>query len=94
MRIIRDKKKRKLVLSQGEYIEKVLQRFRMQNAKLVSTPLSSHFKLSKETCPETQEEIDYMSSIPYSSTIGSLMYGIVHKTRYCTCSGSCEQVYE
>ena len=32
MRITRDRKNRKLTLSQGEYIEKVLQRFRMQNA--------------------------------------------------------------
>ena len=67
MRITRDRKNRKLTLSQGEYIEKVLQRFRMHNAKPVSTPL----------CPETQEEIDYMSKIPYSSTIGSLMYAMV-----------------
>ena len=29
MRITRDKKNRKLTLSQGEYIEKVLERFRM-----------------------------------------------------------------
>jgi hypothetical protein len=31
MRITRDGKNRKLTLSQGEYIEKVLERFRMQN---------------------------------------------------------------
>ena len=50
MRITRDKKTCKLMLSQGEYIEKVLQRFRMQNAKPVSTPLAIHFKLSKDMC--------------------------------------------
>jgi hypothetical protein len=38
MRITRDKKNHKLTLSQGEYIEKVLERFRMQNEKPVSTP--------------------------------------------------------
>ena len=53
MRITRDRKNHKLTLSQGEYIEKVLQRFRMQDAKLVSTPLASHFKLSKDMFPET-----------------------------------------
>jgi hypothetical protein len=47
MRIIRDRKNRNLTLSQGEYIEKVLERFRMQNAKPISTPLSCHFKLTK-----------------------------------------------
>jgi hypothetical protein len=49
----------------------------MQDAKLVSTPLANHFKLTKEMCPKTQEEIDYMSKVPYSSTVGSLMYVMV-----------------
>ena len=53
MRITRDKKNCKLTLSQGECIEKVLQRFTMQNVKPVSTPLASHFKLSKDMCLET-----------------------------------------
>ena len=55
MRIARDRKNHKLTLSQNEYIEQVLKRFNMQNAKLVSTPFVSHFKLSKEMCPKTQE---------------------------------------
>jgi hypothetical protein len=55
----------------------VLERFRMQNAKPVSTHLASHFKLTKEMCPKTQEEIEYMSRVPYSSTVGSLMYAMV-----------------
>ena len=50
MRITRDRKNRKLTLSQGEYIEKVLERFRMKNEKPVSTPLANHFKLTKEMC--------------------------------------------
>jgi hypothetical protein len=52
MRITRDRKNHKLTLSRGEYIEKVLERFRMQNAKPDSTPLASHFKLTKEMCPK------------------------------------------
>jgi hypothetical protein len=77
MRITRDRKNHKLTLSQGEYTEKVLERFRMQNAKPVSTPLDNHFKLTKEMCPKTQEKIEYMSRVPYSSTVGSLMYAMV-----------------
>jgi hypothetical protein len=77
MRITRDGKNHKLTLSQGEYIEKVLERFRMQNGKLVSTPLASHFKLTKGMCPQTLEEIEYMSNVPYSLAVGSLMYEIV-----------------
>ena len=53
MRITRDRKNHKLILSQGEYIENLLERFKMQNAKPVSTPLAIHFKLTKEICPNT-----------------------------------------
>jgi hypothetical protein len=77
MRITRDRKNHKLTLSQGEYIQKVLERFGMQDAKPVSTPLASHFKLTKEMCPKTQEQIEYMSKVPYSSAVGSLMYAMV-----------------
>jgi hypothetical protein len=77
MRITRDRKNCNLTLSQGEYIDKVLERFRMKNEKLVSTPLASHFKLTNEICPKTQEEIEYMSRVPYSSAVGILMYVMV-----------------
>ena len=61
-------------MSQGEYIENVLERFRMQNEKLVSTPLAINFKLSEEIYPKTWEEIEYMFKVPYSSAVGSMMY--------------------
>jgi ATP-binding cassette subfamily B (MDR/TAP) protein 1 len=77
MKICRDRKNRKLTLSQADYIEKVLQHFSMENAKAVSTPLPSHLKLSKEMCPKTQEEEAKMSKVPYSSAVGSLMYAMV-----------------
>ena len=48
MRIIRDKANGTLKLSQSEYVKKVLNRFNMNEAKPVSTPLGSHFELSKE----------------------------------------------
>ena len=47
MRIIRDKANGTLKLSQAEYVKKILNRFNMNEAKLVSTPLGSHFRLSK-----------------------------------------------
>ena len=49
----------------------------MKNTKPVTTPLASHFKLTKEMCPKTHEEIEYMSMVPYSSTVGNLMYDMV-----------------
>ena len=49
----------------------------MQRVKPVSTPLATHFKLSRKCCPVTEEERDEMSSIPYASAVGSLMYTMV-----------------
>ena len=77
MRIIRDKATGTLKLSQSEYVKKVHNRFNMNKAKPVSTPLGSHFKLSKEQSPKTEEERDHMSKVPYASNIGSLMYAMV-----------------
>ena len=56
MRISRDKVNGVLKLSHEECVKKVLSRFIMDEAKLVSTPLASHFKLTKEQSPSTEEE--------------------------------------
>ena len=77
MRIIRDKTNGTLKLKQSEYVKKVLSRFNMNEAKPVSTPLGSHFKLSKEQSSKTKEERDHMSKVPCASAIGNLMYAMV-----------------
>ena len=46
MEITRDKKSDLLFLSQHNYIKKILYRFNMIFSKLVSTPITPHFKLS------------------------------------------------
>ena len=77
MRIIRDKANGTLKFSQLEYVNKALSIFNMNEAKPVSTPLGSHFKLSKEQSPKTEEERDHMSKVPYALAIDSLMYAMV-----------------
>lgn len=47
-RISKDRKSQMLKLSQAEYIQKVLNRFNMQDTKPVSTPLAGHFRLTQE----------------------------------------------
>ena len=47
-------------MSQKKYIEKVLQRFNMDKAKVVSTPLATHFKLSKKQRPSSKKEKEDM----------------------------------
>ena len=85
MEILRDRKVGKLWLSQERYIEQMLERFNMKNSNPVSTPLASHFKLSKRLCPSTEKEKGEMSVIPYSSAVGILCYR-VYKSRYISCS--------
>lgn len=75
MDIIRDRRAGKLWLSQERYIERVLERFNMKNAKPVSTPLAAHFKLRKKS--STGDDGEDMSDVPYSSAVGSLMYAMV-----------------
>ncbi|KAL6179251.1 hypothetical protein ACLB2K_050767 [Fragaria x ananassa] len=45
MEITLDRKTKKLWLSHERYVERVLERFNMKGAKVVSSPLSNHFKL-------------------------------------------------
>jgi hypothetical protein len=77
MTITRDRKKKEITLSQQQYIDKVVERFGMADAKIAPLPLAGHFRLSSELCPKTQEEKDFMEKIPYKSAVGSLMYAMV-----------------
>jgi hypothetical protein len=77
MEITRDRNFGLLFLSQESYIKKVLQRFNMHDAKPVSTPIAPHFKLSATQCASTDEDVEYMSRVAYSSAVGSLMYAMV-----------------
>ena len=78
MEIARDRQRGILCLTQKQYLKKVLQRFGMsEKTKPVSTPLAPHFKLSASQCPKTEEEREYMSKVPYSNAVGSLMYAMV-----------------
>nr|GMD22027.1 Retrovirus-related Pol polyprotein from transposon TNT 1-94 [Ipomoea batatas] len=60
-----------------KYVEKVLDRFNMSNCKHVSTALGAHFKLSSVSCRKSDVDVAYMSKVPYSSVVGSLMYAMV-----------------
>ncbi|KAL8097180.1 hypothetical protein AgCh_030333 [Apium graveolens] len=49
------------------------QKFSVQDAKTRSTPLASHFNLTKKQSPKTDEGKKDMAKVPYASAIGSLM---------------------
>ena len=70
MQILRDRKAKKLWLSQEKYIEWVLKRFNMKHSKPVNTPLGAHFKLRKKSCSSSKKEKGDIASTIYSSTVG------------------------
>jgi len=50
----------------------------MQNFKKGYLPFRHEITLSKDQCLKTPEEIDSMKTIPYTSTVGSLMYALLY----------------
>ena len=49
----------------------------MQNVKLVSTPLATHFRFSYVLSPQLEDDVNYMSRVPKSSVVGSLMFVVI-----------------
>ena len=49
----------------------------MKEAKLVVAPMESNLKLSLVDAPKTKEDKQYMSTVPYTNAVGSLMYVMV-----------------
>ncbi|XP_058010212.1 secreted RxLR effector protein 161-like [Hevea brasiliensis] len=46
----------------------------MNNAKPMTVSFAAYFKLSADMSPKTNEGMKHMSSVPYSSAVGSIMY--------------------
>ena len=77
MSIIRDRSEGTQKLSQEKYIGKLLEKFSIQDAKTRSTPLATHFNLTKKQSPKRMKTRKDMAKVPYASTVGSLMYIMV-----------------
>jgi hypothetical protein len=61
-------------IDQRVYIDKMVMRFSMEEAKPINTPMAAGVVLDKSQCPSTDEEIREMSEVPYRSLPGSLLY--------------------
>ena len=77
IKIYRDRSKRMLGLSQSRYIDLVLKRFNIEESKRGYLPIGHGIQLSKKISLKTPEERNRMSSIPYASAIGSIMYAML-----------------
>ncbi|KAL2253784.1 UNVERIFIED_CONTAM: Retrovirus-related Pol polyprotein from transposon TNT 1-94 [Sesamum indicum] len=77
MSIIRDRKTSSILLNQKTYLLAILKKFSMENSKPTAVPLAAHFQLSKSQCPQSENDMQKMSKIPYSNVIGSIMFLMV-----------------
>ena len=77
IKIHRDRTRGILGLSQETYINKVLERFQMNDCSLSVAPIIKGDRFNLNQCPRNELEREEMHNIPYASTVGSLMYAQV-----------------
>jgi hypothetical protein len=77
IKIYRDRSKCLIGLSQSTYIDKVLNRFNMNESKKGLIPMSHGVTLSDTQCASTPDEQERMSRVSYASAIGSIMYAMI-----------------
>ena len=77
IKLLHDRQKRMLGLSQASYIDEILARFSMQDSKKGFVPFRVGSSLSANQRPKTPAEIKKMRRILYASTVGSLMYAML-----------------
>ena len=70
-------------INQSSYVETVLKRFGMLESNPAPTPTAQAY-LSKNQCPQNDDEKDKVASIPYKSIVGALWY-IANGTRLEIC---------
>nr|GEX23789.1 retrovirus-related Pol polyprotein from transposon TNT 1-94 [Tanacetum cinerariifolium] len=72
-----DKVSRKIRLSQKSYVKKIMERFNMQDCKLISTMFPTNVKLSSKMSPNSEKKRMEMSRVSYASAVGSLMFAMI-----------------
>ena len=77
IKIYRDRSRHLIGLSQSTYLDKVLKKFKMDQAKKGFLPVLQGMKLSKTQCPTTAEDRENMKDVPYASAIGSIWYAML-----------------
>ena len=77
IKLLRDRQKIILDLSQAFYINEILARYNMQDSKKGFVPFRVGISLSSDQHPKTIAEIERMRGISYASAVGSLMYAML-----------------
>jgi hypothetical protein len=77
IKITRDRDVRTISLSQGSYINTIINRFNLGDAKPLPTPMTPNTTYSAKDAPADKTEAARLAKIPYREAIGSLMYASV-----------------
>ena len=68
---------RSIEIDQDAYLDKVLKKFKMDQAKKGFLPVLQGVKLSQTQCPTNAEDREKMKDVPYASAICSIMYAML-----------------
>ena len=71
--IKRDRDTRMLAINQQVYIEGMVERFGMAQAKPVSMPMEPGVQFSVDQCPLSTNQVARMRGVPYIQAIGSVL---------------------
>jgi hypothetical protein len=63
-----------VALDQEQYIDKLLERFGMEDCNPSKTPMEHKTKLSKSMSPQNTKEEEEMKNVPYRPLVGGLLY--------------------
>ena len=77
VKILRNRPKRLLGITQETYIKNILKRYNLSDCKPMDTPVMKGVLLSTDMGPKTPQEKERMRHISYSSAVGSLMYAMM-----------------
>ena len=77
IKITRNRSARTISLSQRSYIDSILNRYGLADAKAYATPIVPGVIYSRGDSPADQTEDAHMKTVPYREAIGSLMYASV-----------------
>lgn len=67
MRIVQNLQEGTVTIDQQAYIEAIISKYGMTDAKPVSTPIDKNIKMNKAMSPSSQGEIEEMEDVPYQN---------------------------
>jgi hypothetical protein len=73
----RNRAERTFSINQQAYIEAMLSKFRLTNARPVSTPMEAGALYTKEQGPSTPTQERRMRGVPYSEAIGCVLWPVI-----------------